>query len=882
MKKIITTGLSMAASKNSGGNGGEHSSSGGVHGGDGRGTDSGKSDFKTAYQRHESGWVNSYNAAGQLISATRESGHGTVNSGNGNNNSPDNVALDGAALEKQAQFVKKLAARQDELFKHQQEVSRETNRLRAEAEKKQLAYAQSVINKNQKIFDTQKNKQKNAAAAQHSKIQQGITDLGNVAARIKIGEAQEKERQKAEEQQRKAERELQEAQIKLAEMEKQQEEAKREIIFLREQHGRVILNQVNSLATIGTALTPAGKTTPVFSITGTGSIALTDTTGNDLLIELRKAINELISLSMSVIRRTPKGFLIASIFHIPKAGEGSDRVYRQSKEKFLSLTIPAQVIGLSNPDELRKAARTSSMINIPVRGKLAVTENKIDVKVIRNPEQQSIPVIEAVYDENTGLYVHNIPDTSIGDLRLVTAPISTSALTGQPPLINPLPPLKISINTLNNSDQATKSTPVSMTKTTRFHDVIVVYPETAHMEPVYVMFEQEAQSIAEAGRQYHPEPLTEEIVEPKGLIRVRSRTPSQTGEGMKSRWMSTVDGSIYEWNSKAGKLEIVQPPQKEPEQSLKEAGEHYHPTPTTESLTDYTGLVESRARTPVEDGKGKKFRWTDAKGETIYEWNPKTGRMETYKTGHWETEINRSGKPMRVWIVESVIDQATGLYGITLPEDEQGKQGRTLLISPVKAPGADGLGHLLHPEGRQIVILNTGNDAPIKTPIVTVYPNPVQPDIDAQIVVPPLEINYQPLYVMFNNPRHLPGVVTGKGQDVTGNWLSKAGEELGAPIPSKIANKLRGKEFKNFDEFRKNFWEEVSKDTELSEKFIPNNKKRMSQGLAPRARYKDTVGGRRSFELHHKKHISKGGKVYDVDNIQVTTPKRHINIHRGK
>lgn len=527
--------------------------------------------------------------------------------------------------------------------------------LELKQKKKQLAYAKSVINKNQKIFDIQKNKQKNAATAQHSKIQQGIADLGNAAARIKIGEAQEKERQKAEkqqrnaeEQERKAERELQEAQLKLAEMEKKQEAAKKEIILLREEHSRAILNQVNSLAITRATLTPAGKTAPIFSITGTGSIALTDTTGNDLLIELRKAINELISLGIGVIRRTPIGFVIASIFHISKVGEGSDHVYRQSKEKSLSLTIPAQVIGLSNPDELRKAARTSSMIKVPVRGKLAVTENKIDVKAIRNPEQQSIPVIEAVYDENTGLYVHNIPDTSIGGLRLVTAPISTSALTGQPPLINALPPLKISINTLNNSAQATKSTPVSMTKTTRFHDVIVVYPETAHMDPVYVMFEPEAQNIAEAGRQYHPEPLTEEIAEPKGMIRVRSRTPSQTGEGMKGRWMSTVDGSIYEWNSKAGKLEIVQTPQKEPKQSLKEAGEHYHPTPTTESLTDYTGLLESRARTPVEDGKGKKFRWMDAKRETIYEWNPKTGRMETYKTGHWETEINHSGEPVRV------------------------------------------------------------------------------------------------------------------------------------------------------------------------------------------------------------------------------------------
>ncbi|EGH7981975.1 colicin [Salmonella enterica] len=132
------------------------------------------------------------------------------------------------------------------------------------------------------------------------------------------------------------------------------------------------------------------------------------------------------------------------------------------------------------------------------------------------------------------------------------------------------------------------------------------------------------------------------------------------------------------------------------------------------------------------------------------------------------------------------------------------------------------------------------------------------------------------------NKRNHPGKATGKGQPVGDKWLEDAGKEAGAPVPDRIADKLRDKEFKNFDDFRKKFWEEVSKDPELSKQFIPGNKKRMSQGLAPRARNKDTVGGRRSFELHHDKPISQDGGVYDMDNIRVTTPKLHIDIHRGK
>uniref|UniRef100_UPI000BE1FB79 colicin-like bacteriocin tRNase domain-containing protein n=1 Tax=Escherichia coli TaxID=562 RepID=UPI000BE1FB79 len=132
------------------------------------------------------------------------------------------------------------------------------------------------------------------------------------------------------------------------------------------------------------------------------------------------------------------------------------------------------------------------------------------------------------------------------------------------------------------------------------------------------------------------------------------------------------------------------------------------------------------------------------------------------------------------------------------------------------------------------------------------------------------------------NRRNQPGKATGKGKPVGDKWLNDAGKDSGVPIPDRIADKLRDKEFKSFDDFRKKFWEEVSKDPELSKQFNPGNKKRLSQGLAPRARNKDTVGGRRSFELHHDKPISQDGGVYDMDNLRITTPKRHIDIHRGQ
>ncbi len=155
-------------------------------------------------------------------------------------------------------------------------------------------------------------------------------------------------------------------------------------------------------------------------------------------------------------------------------------------------------------------------------------------------------------------------------------------------------------------------------------------------------------------------------------------------------------------------------------------------------------------------------------------------------------------------------------------------------------------------------------------------------DLAEYIVTFPADTGISPLYLVFRKTaRDESGVVTGTGEDTMGIWLEKASEGLGSPVPSQIADKLRDKEFSSFDSFRKAFWIEVSEDSVLARQFIPANIKRMKDGKAPRARFKDTVGGRRSFELHHLKEIQHGGDVYNVDNMRVNTPKNHINIHKG-
>lgn len=186
---------------------------------------------------------------------------------------------------------------------------------------------------------------------------------------------------------------------------------------------------------------------------------------------------------------------------------------------------------------------------------------------------------------------------------------------------------------------------------------------------------------------------------------------------------------------------------------------------------------------------------------------------------------------------------------------------------------------------------NTGNQNPVRIPNpVVVDPLPENTSIEATTTPTPEEKNFAdyilvlpvsdipPIYIYLRNN---PGQVTGKGQKVSGIWLSDANTGNGSPVPSQIADKLRGRTFGNFDQFRKAFWLEVSKDTDLSRQFKRGNSGNIKVGKAPAPRESEQVGGKIKYDIHHIKPIIEGGEVYNVDNMGIVTPKRHIDIHRG-
>ncbi len=131
--------------------------------------------------------------------------------------------------------------------------------------------------------------------------------------------------------------------------------------------------------------------------------------------------------------------------------------------------------------------------------------------------------------------------------------------------------------------------------------------------------------------------------------------------------------------------------------------------------------------------------------------------------------------------------------------------------SALDAPGANGPLTLSGPVPLPERILHTGDQisAPQATD-KTVTPVADDLDFDDIILVFPPESGLKPLYVMYRSPRNMPGTVSGKGQNVGNNWMGGASTGDGAPVPSQIADKLRGKTFGSFDSFRRAFWKAVA------------------------------------------------------------------------
>ena len=217
-------------------------------------------------------------------------------------------------------------------------------------------------------------------------------------------------------------------------------------------------------------------------------------------------------------------------------------------------------------------------------------------------------------------------------------------------------------------------------------------------------------------------------------------------------------------------------------------------------------------------------------------------------------------------------DEERGAYRFT----SEGPGAITVLWTPEAAPG------------------DSSTSLPVETQPDRLYPGfisvpavpemmplPASDDVDFHdyIITFPADSGLEPVYIMFKNPRDYAGVAAGSGQTVPG-WRGAMNGAQGAPIPTQIADRLRGGTFSRWSKLKEAIWMAIANDPELSKQFSKSDLDQMRRGNAAAVRKSDRVGSRKTFNIHHIHPVARGGAVYDLDNLLIMTPKAHIDIHR--
>ncbi|WP_272235588.1 S-type pyocin domain-containing protein [Pseudomonas syringae] len=209
-----------------------------------------------------------------------------------------------------------------------------------------------------------------------------------------------------------------------------------------------------------------------------------------------------------------------------------------------------------------------------------------------------------------------------------------------------------------------------------------------------------------------------------------------------------------------------------------------------------------------------------------------------------------------------------------------GESTPALIWTPIARPADSSTSS---PAGPPALPVDPGNVVTPFVPELEAYPaidrdDPDDPD--DYILISPIDSGLPNSYLLFKDPRSIPGVASGYGEAVTATWLRGPTASQPAPIPSSVAEKLSGRPFASFAKLREAIWLEVSKDPELSRQLGELSRIEVSDKRAPLVRAADRVGKRVKYEIHHKHWISEGGAVYDLDNLVIMTPKDHIHAHR--
>lgn len=130
------------------------------------------------------------------------------------------------------------------------------------------------------------------------------------------------------------------------------------------------------------------------SVPGRGSMTLPVSAG-------QRVTGAILNGVRALGRAFPGGFVIASIFHSPKAGVGSDKV--PGRDMAALFSYPATGTMLPKNHTLKPGDKS---VNLPVRGALVNHNGQMAVKLVKTGKGSvpaQVPVLKAVRDPKTGL-----------------------------------------------------------------------------------------------------------------------------------------------------------------------------------------------------------------------------------------------------------------------------------------------------------------------------------------------------------------------------------------------------------------------------------------------------------------------------------------------
>ncbi|MEZ1534976.1 S-type pyocin domain-containing protein [Pseudomonas asiatica] len=254
-------------------------------------------------------------------------------------------------------------------------------------------------------------------------------------------------------------------------------------------------------------------------------------------------------------------------------------------------------------------------------------------------------------------------------------------------------------------------------------------------------------------------------------------------------------------------------------------------------------------------------------------------RFSSRTTAEGASEIfvvkaNGGPVPFEVRVLTASFDAQRNIYTATTADSPP----RTLTWTPIDKPRDSSTS--LPSEQKPPKIYPGAELLPVEIRIDS-YPGIADANLDDYIVVFPADSGLPPIYTMFRDRREDPGTASGYGPQVDESWSRGASTGEGAPIPMQVADLLRGRNFPNWRSMREAIWKAIGNDEMLSKQFSRVNISRMRKGLAPYVPKNARVGKRVVVGLHHKTLISRGGEVYNAENIFLTTPDLHIQIHQG-